>query len=132
MPRPCCHRRVSGHPPVGVFKPAGVPMTALDEIVLTLDEFEAIRLADLEHLYQEQAAEQMAVSRTTLSRILDAAHRKVADALVHGKALRIQGGSVVPADGPSRCCRMHDSADDASRQSDLQRNQLCPRDKEPT
>jgi uncharacterized protein len=107
-------------------------MTALDEVVLTLDEFEALRLADLEQLYQEQAADLMAVSRTTLSRILDAAHRKVADALVHGKALRIHGGPVLPADGPRRCCRLHDSADDVSSPSDLQRQQPCPTHKEPT
>jgi len=97
-----------------VFKPAGVPMTALDEVVLTLDEFEAVRLADLELLYQEQAAVQMDVSRTTLARILEAAHRKVADALVHGKALRIQGGPVLPSHGPRRCCRLHDECDDAA------------------
>jgi len=108
MPRPCCDRRVSGQPPANVFKPAGVPMTALDEVRLTLDEFEAIRLADLEQLYQEQAADRMGVSRPTISRILEAAHRKVADALVHGKALRIQGGPVLPPHGPRRCCTVHD------------------------
>jgi len=108
MPRPCCDRRVSGQPPAHVFKPAGVPMTALDEVILTLDEFEAIRLADLEQLYQEQAADRMGVSRPTISRILEAAHRKVADALVHGKALRIQGGPVLPPHGPRRCCPVHD------------------------
>jgi len=118
MPRPCCDRRVSGQPPAHVFKPAGVPMTALDEVILTLDEFEAIRLADLEQLYQEQAADRMGVSRPTISRILEAAHRKVADALVHGKALRIQGGPVLPPHGPRRCCPYHDhieeTRDDAS------------------
>lgn len=111
MPRPCCRRRVSGLPPATVFKPAGVPMTELDEVVLTLDEFESVRLADLEQLYQEQAADRMDVSRPTFARILDAAHRKVSDALVHGKALRIQGGPVLPAHGPRRCCRMHDGLD---------------------
>jgi uncharacterized protein len=79
----------------------------LDEVVMTLDEFEAMRLADLEGLYQEQAAEQMNVSRTTFSRIIDAAHRKIADALVHGKALRIEGGPV-QVEG-QRCCRRHDN-----------------------
>lgn len=73
---------------------------------MALDEFEAMRLADLDGLYQEQAAEQMYVSRPTFSRIIDSAHRKLADALVHGKALRIEGGPV-QMEG-RRCCRMHD------------------------
>ena len=73
---------------------------------MTLDEFEAIRQADLVGLYQEQAAEQMGVSRPTFSRIVESAHRKVADALVHGKALRIEGGPV-HHEG-RRCCELHD------------------------
>jgi predicted DNA-binding protein (UPF0251 family) len=90
-----------------VFKPIGIPVRLLDEVVMTLDEFEAIRLADLDGLYQESAAAQMRVSRPTFSRIAAEAHRKVADALVHGKALRIEGGPVQVAG--NRCCRMHDS-----------------------
>jgi predicted DNA-binding protein (UPF0251 family) len=94
-----------------MFKPAGVPLRELEEVVMTLDEFEAVRLADLEGLYQEQAAEQMNVSRPTFSRVVDAAHRKLADALVHGKALRIEGGPVEL--GRRRCCcRLHDGEDD--------------------
>ena len=75
---------------------------------MTLDEFEAIRLADLEGLYQEQAAETMSVSRPTFSRIVESAHRKIADVLVHGKALRIEGGPVHL--DARRCCRLHDGA----------------------
>jgi len=66
-------------------------MTELDEVVLGIDEFEALRLADLEGLYQEDAARQMGVSRQTFGRIVGSARRKVADALVSGKALRIDG-----------------------------------------
>jgi predicted DNA-binding protein (UPF0251 family)/predicted Fe-Mo cluster-binding NifX family protein len=88
----------------------GIPMCELDEIIMTLDEFEASRLADLDGLYQELAAERMGVSRPTFSRIIDAARRKVADALVHGKALRIEGGPVHM--GPSRCCQLHDAESD--------------------
>lgn len=108
MPRPYCCRRIAGRPIASVFKPVGIPVVELDEVVMTLDEFEAMRLADFNGLYQEeQAAEQMNVSRTTFSRIIDVAHRKVADALVHGKALRIEGGSVqVDA---RRCCHGHDN-----------------------
>jgi uncharacterized protein len=81
-------------------------MRELEEILLTLDEFEALRLADLDGQYQAHAAAQMGVSRATFGRIAASAHRKVADALVHGHALRIEGG---PIDmGPWRCCRAHD------------------------
>ena len=106
MPRPFCCRRIAGRPAAPVFKPQGIPMRALEEVVMALDEFEAMRLADLDGLYQEQAAEQMNVSRPTFSRIIDSAHRKMADALVHGKGLRIEGGPV-HMEG-RRCCRMHD------------------------
>ena len=94
MSRPQCCRRIAGRPIASVFHPAGIPVRELDEIVLTLDEFEAIRLADLEGLYQEQAAERMSVSRPTFGRILAAAHRKVAEALAHGKTLKIEGGTI--------------------------------------
>jgi len=94
MSRPQCCRRVAGRPIASVFHPAGIPVRGLDEIVLTLDEFEAIRLADLEGLYQEQAAERMIVSRPTFGRILAAAHRKVAEALADGKTLKIEGGTI--------------------------------------
>ena len=71
----------------------------LEEVVMTLDEFEALRLADLEQFYHERAARQMRVSRPTFSRILDAAHAKVADALVHGKSIRNRRW---PRAGPDR------------------------------
>jgi predicted DNA-binding protein (UPF0251 family) len=106
VPRPFCARRVSGRPAASIFKPAGIPLREVEQVLMTLDEFEALRLADLDGLYQEQAAERMNVSRPTFSRIVDSARRKVADALVHGKALRIEGGPV-HLDG-RRCCRVHD------------------------
>jgi predicted DNA-binding protein (UPF0251 family) len=77
-----------------VFKPSGIPARFLEEIVLTLDEFEALRLADLNGLYHEQAAASMNVSRPTFGRIIDTARRKTAEALILGKALRIEGGKV--------------------------------------
>jgi predicted DNA-binding protein (UPF0251 family) len=73
---------------------------------MTLDEFESLRLADLEGLYQEEASARMKVSRSTFSRIVETARRKVADALVHGKVLVIEGGQV--RRGPPRCCPHHD------------------------
>jgi predicted DNA-binding protein (UPF0251 family) len=113
MPRPHCRRFVSGSPAASVFKPAGIPLNALDEVVLALDEFEALRLTDLEQLYQEAAAGRMGISRPTLSRILDSARGKLADAIVHGKALRIEGGPVQPNPGRRRCCRFHDQQEPA-------------------
>ena len=94
MPRPCCRRRIAGAPPAGVFKPAGIPGRFLEEVVLGLDGLEAIRLADLEGLYQEEAAARMGVSRATFGRIVADARRRVAEALVEGKLLRIEGGPV--------------------------------------
>ena len=92
MARPRNCRRVGSMPESNYFKPRGIPLSMLEEVVLTVDECEAIRLADLEGLYQEQAAEKMKVSRPTFGRIIDAAHKKVAEALVKGKALKIEGG----------------------------------------
>jgi predicted DNA-binding protein (UPF0251 family) len=94
MPRPFCCRRISGTPAASVFKPAGIPARTLEQVVLALDEFEAIRLADLQGLYQDEAAERMRVSRPTFGRIIESARRKVAEALIMGKALRIEGGPV--------------------------------------
>lgn len=81
-----------------LFKPAGVPASRLAELVIGLDELEAIRLADLEGLYQEQAAGQMKVSRQTFGRIVSSARKKVARALVGGMSLRIEGGEIEMAD----------------------------------
>ncbi len=94
MARPQRRRRIGTLPANSIFKPAGVPARELDEVVLTVDEFEALRLADFEGLYQEQAAERMGVSRQTFGRIVEAARKKVAQALVKGMALRIEGGQV--------------------------------------
>jgi predicted DNA-binding protein (UPF0251 family) len=81
-----------------LFKPAGVPSSRLSELVLGIDELEAIRLADFEGLYQEQAADQMKVSRQTFGRIVSSARKKVAQALVEGMSLRIEGGEIEMAD----------------------------------
>ena len=85
---------MAGPPRCGLFKPAGVPCSSLGEVVLTLDEMEAMRLADLEGMYQEQAAEEMHISRPTFGRVIESARRKVAQALMLGQALRIEGGPV--------------------------------------
>ncbi|MBU1669632.1 MAG: DUF134 domain-containing protein [Actinobacteria bacterium] len=92
MPRPRKPRCVRDEPAFGFFKPQGVPLRELELVSLSVEELEALRLADIDGLYQEDAAAQMEVSRPTFHRILKEAHRKVAIALVEGKALGIEGG----------------------------------------
>jgi predicted DNA-binding protein (UPF0251 family) len=92
--RPPCPRRVAAPPRFGFFKPAGVPVSQLEELILSVDELEALRLADLEGLYQDRAATRMGVSRATFARIVEGARHKVAETLVRGRALRIAGGPV--------------------------------------
>ena len=105
MARPCCCRRIEGKPISSVFKPKGIPRPGLGEITITLDEFEAVRLADLEGLYQEQAAVRMEVSRPTFSRIIESARRKIATALIQGQILKIEGGTVYAAPPDVSRCR---------------------------
>ena len=94
MPRPRQCRRVAHLPHVTFYKPRGVPLSVLQHNNLTFDELEAIRLADFEGLYQEQAAQKMNISRQTFGRIIESAHKKIADALINGKALSIEGGPI--------------------------------------
>ncbi|MDX9713800.1 MAG: DUF134 domain-containing protein [Dissulfurispiraceae bacterium] len=90
MPRPRKFRHIGCSPESEYFKPRGIPLTDLEEVTLSMDEFEAVRLADLERLYHEDAAGRMKISRQTFGRILEAAHKKIADALINGKALKIE------------------------------------------
>src|SRR4030066_298945 len=93
MSRPFKCRRVAYMPDVTYFKPAGIPLRDLEEVRLSIEEAEALRLKDLEGLEQEQGAEKMNISRPTFQRILASARQKVADALLNGKAIRIDGGN---------------------------------------
>ncbi len=94
MTRPRVFRKVYETPRATCFKPRGIPLSALETVQLGLDELEAVRLADLEGLYQEEAAERMGVSRQTFGNIVAAARKKIADALVNAKALTMEGGPV--------------------------------------
>lgn len=89
MPRPCKTRNIELSLKASYFKPRGIPLVELEEVVLDADEIEAIRLADLDGLYQEEAAARMGISRATFSNIITRAHGKAAEALLKGKALRI-------------------------------------------
>lgn len=95
MPRPKRLRWISFQPGVTYFKPRGIPLSALKEANLTLDELEAIRLADMEGQAQIQAAKKMKISQSTFQRILTAAHKKIAEALVKGHAIKVEGGEVI-------------------------------------
>jgi len=98
MARPHKCRWIAARPVSQRFKPAGVPGRGLLQITLRLDELEALRLADLEGLYHDQAAERMGVSRPTFGRLLDGARRKVADALLNAKMLVFSGGNITMAE----------------------------------
>ena len=91
MPRPKKPRFVSGYPTVAAFVPQGMPITG--EVMLSVEELEAIRLSDFERLDQESAANLMQVSRQTYGRILSRARGIVGEALITGKALRVSGGN---------------------------------------
>lgn len=108
MPRPTKWRRVSAMPEVTYFKPAGIPMHMLEETCLSVEEAESLRLKDVEGLEQEQGAEKMGVSRPTFQRILASARHKVADALLNGKAIRIEGGNFELALRRFRCVEGHE------------------------
>ncbi len=89
MVRPIKPRRVQFDPKAVYFKPRAVPLSMLDEVELSLDEIETLRLCDLEGLNQIEAAKRMKISQATLCRILTSARKKVAKALIEGKAIKI-------------------------------------------
>jgi uncharacterized protein len=93
MPRPVTPRRILFQPEITYFKPAGIPLRELSEIVLSFEEIESLRLKDVINLDQTNAAEEMRISQSTFFRILSNARKKVSDAIVNGKAIRVQGGS---------------------------------------
>ncbi|MCY6484202.1 DUF134 domain-containing protein [Clostridium aestuarii] len=93
MPRPVKWRRVQFFPENNYFVPLGKRKCELQEIVLKIEELEAMRLKDIEKLNQEQCAEKMMVSRQTFQNIIDGARRKVTQALTEGKAIKIEGGN---------------------------------------
>ena len=101
MARPRKCRRICHLPPAREFRPEG---EAEGEVTLTLDEVECLRLLDVEGLTQEQCAAQMMVGRATVTAIYDAARRKVAQALVYGRELVIQGGDFAVCEHGGHCC----------------------------
>lgn len=92
MPRPKIVRRLGFDPSVRYFKPQGVPLRFLEEVALLPDELEAIKLYQIDQLDQTQAASQMGISQPTFARILGSANQKMAEAIVFGKAIKIESG----------------------------------------
>jgi len=103
MPRPTKCRKIDYRPETTFFKPAGIPVHDLEVVTLSLDELEALRLGDYEGLYHEDAARKMEISRQTFGNIIEAARKKTADALINGKALKIEGGTVTPVERSFTC-----------------------------
>jgi len=90
MPRPKIYRCLRFKPSVYFFKPQGIPLRHLEEVVLLSDELEALKLHDVDGLEQIEAAKKMRISQPTFARILDKAYKKVAEAIVKGKAIKIE------------------------------------------
>ena len=89
MSRPCKKRRLNSKPNSNYFKPAGIPKKDLKEIELTHEEFEALKLIDLENIPQSEAGKKMNISQPTLSRILRSSRSKIAEAIIKGKSIKI-------------------------------------------
>ena len=89
MPRPRLCRRINFSPNVRYFKPQGIPLRDLDEVELSLEELEALRLKNVEGFTQTVASEKMKTSQSTFQRILTSAYKKITEALIEGKAIKI-------------------------------------------
>jgi len=90
MTRPKKPRCLRFRPNVYYFKPQGIPLKMLEEVVLENDELEALKLHDIDGLEQTKAATQMKISQSTFARILDSAYKKLADSIINGKAIKIE------------------------------------------
>ncbi|MBR6812362.1 MAG: DUF134 domain-containing protein [Oscillospiraceae bacterium] len=101
MPRPCKKRRICAMPHTRHFGPKDTSRLQGGTVIMSMDEYECVRLIDLEGMTQEQCALQMQVARTTVQAIYTSARRKLAQCLVNEKELRIQGGDVFLCEGHS-------------------------------
>jgi uncharacterized protein len=125
MARPKCCRKIASLPDVWNYAPEGESSSSLEEVVLTLDELEAIKLADFEGLYQEESAVKMGISRQTFGRVIESAHKKIADAILHGKVLKIDGGTVSVGNPKMQRCIMCDHL--LGKKCEKRGKRECPR-----
>ena len=125
MARPSRCRRVCSEPDYESFIPSGISPN--ENVVLSVDEYEVIRLIDLEKMTHEECSSVMNISRTTVTEIYEAAREKIADSIVNGKALHIHGGNYCICDGSAfrycrKKCRKHSNANIAPKKgNDLMR-----------
>lgn len=90
MPRPKIPRHLCFRPNVYYFKPQGIPLRDLQEVIILPDELEALKLYEVDNFSQTEASKKMKISQPTFARLLDKAQRKIADALINGKAIRVE------------------------------------------
>jgi predicted DNA-binding protein (UPF0251 family) len=126
MSRPRICRRVYFEPNVTYFKPAGIRLVDLEEMVWSVDEFEAVRLKDLLQLDQETAARKMKISQPTFHRLVTSARKKIADAIINGKAIRIGGGNFKMVEMPKRKFRCYDCGHEWALPYGTGKPQECP------
>jgi predicted DNA-binding protein (UPF0251 family) len=130
MVRPRKDRIVTFNPEVCYFKPRGIPLVELEEVRLTVDECEALRIADLLGTAQEDGGRLMGVSRATFGRIVQRARRIVADALINGKAISIEGGNYRMVSEVRRfCCEL--CQHEWEEPKGTGRPRMCPACKQP-
>lgn len=109
MPNRRRHRRINGPPMMEGYKPFGLPVRELESVVMSIEEYEALRLADYENLTHEEAAKKMNISRPTFTRLYDKARKNVAKAFVEGKAILIRGGTFLAGEYWYRCNICHET-----------------------
>jgi predicted DNA-binding protein (UPF0251 family) len=126
MTRPKRCRWVDLEPPVAFFKPRGIPLGELEVVDMGVDEFEALRLKHLEGLDQVKAAVDMKISQPTFHRVLESAHSKIADALVNGKAIKIEGGNYMVREG-ERLFKCYECQNEWQEPYGTGRPEECPR-----
>ena len=130
MPRHRKCRRICSMPQHGGFYPMNERDITNDEVVLTVDEYETVRLIDYEKLTQEQCALQMAVSRTTITGIYESARYKIADALTHGKKLLIIGGEFTLCEHNGQCCGQGCKHDCFKDGEEICKKEYCKKERE--
>jgi predicted DNA-binding protein (UPF0251 family)/predicted Fe-Mo cluster-binding NifX family protein len=127
MPRPRKNCKVAFLPDTTYFKPAGVPLRLLEEVCISIEEVESLRLRDIEGLDQELCAGYMNISRATFQRILESARKKIAVGLLGGKAIKIDGGAF-ELEAPQCCCRIgcnQDISEDTSARWSAESCSIC-------
>ena len=128
MVKPKKQRRVLYPPRFYFFKPAGVPASKLETVNLTIDEYEAVRLVDIENLNHLESAKSMQISRPTFTRLLDSAHKKIGSAIINGYAISIEGGSFIFVNNAYRCrkCGYEWDLKIDERKKDIRTEENCP------